>query len=165
MTTPFSLDEIADRLAIYDLYARYIHATDDHDYETLDEQVFLPDTMFDFTSVGHIKGDWKNVIRDDFIRNGKVFDCDFHLCGSIRIDFEPGHQAARVKSKTLNASGIRDAGGKVNLLQVHGGYSDVLVKTPAGWRIQSRIWNHGWTTAGHQRVEGSGGLLDSELRN
>ena len=47
----FSLDEIADRLAIEQVIARYVHALDARDYDALDD-VFLPDTCFDLTEGG-----------------------------------------------------------------------------------------------------------------
>jgi hypothetical protein len=38
----YSLDKIADRLAIGQVIARYVHALDAQDYDTLDD-AFLPD--------------------------------------------------------------------------------------------------------------------------
>ncbi len=58
----YSLDEIADRLAIGQVIARYVHALDARDYDTLDD-VFLPDTRFDLTEAGGIAGSWVEVKR------------------------------------------------------------------------------------------------------
>lgn len=33
---PYSLEEMADRLAIHDLYEHYVHAVDDHRLDILD---------------------------------------------------------------------------------------------------------------------------------
>jgi ketosteroid isomerase-like protein len=50
MTTddPYSPGEIADRLAIEQVIARYVHALDARDYDALDD-VFCPDARFDLT--------------------------------------------------------------------------------------------------------------------
>jgi hypothetical protein len=53
----YSLGEIADRLAIGQVIARYVHALDARDYDTLDD-VFLPDTRFDLTEGGGITDSW-----------------------------------------------------------------------------------------------------------
>ena len=54
MEPVYSLAELADRVAINDLYARYVHAIDDKDYDELD-RIFLPETVFDWTSFGHVR--------------------------------------------------------------------------------------------------------------
>jgi hypothetical protein len=43
--------EISSRLEITDIYARYVHAADAQDFDTLDRS-FLPETTFDWTSCG-----------------------------------------------------------------------------------------------------------------
>jgi hypothetical protein len=50
---PYSPDEVADRLEIEQVIARYVHALDARDYDILDD-VFLPDTRFDLTEAGRI---------------------------------------------------------------------------------------------------------------
>jgi SnoaL-like domain len=60
--SPYCLDEIADRLAIEQVIARYVHALDARDYDTLDD-VFLPDARFDLTEAGGIAGPWVEVKR------------------------------------------------------------------------------------------------------
>ncbi len=51
----YCLDEIADRLAIEQVIARYVRALDARGYDALDD-VFLPDTRFDLTEGGGIAG-------------------------------------------------------------------------------------------------------------
>ena len=59
---PFSLEEIADRLAIEYVIARYVHALDARDYDALDD-AFMPDTWFDLTEAGGITGSSVKVKR------------------------------------------------------------------------------------------------------
>ncbi len=161
MTVAYDLGEIGDRVMITDLYARYVHATDDADYETLD-RIFLPETTFDWTSVGHIKGVWEGQVRDDYIRNGQFFVADFHHASGFRIDFNDNRSEALVKSKMLNATAIKLETGETVGNQVHGGYSDVLKRTADGWKIVSRVWNHKFITINHNTAGGSAGMLESD---
>jgi hypothetical protein len=161
MNDIYSLGELSDRQAITDLYARYVHATDDQDYDELD-RIFLPESVFDWTSVGHVKADWAGYVRDEYIRNGQFFIADFHLAAGIRINFNADRSEAQVKSKMLNATAVRNEQGVIVANQVHGGYSDSLVRKPDGWRIVSRVWNHKFITIEHATAGGSAGMLESD---
>lgn len=163
MTTAYDLGEIGDRVMINDLYARYVHATDDKDYEALD-RIFLPETSFDWTAVGHIKACWGDEVRNEYIRNGQFFVSDFHHATCFRIDFNDDRSEAYVKSKMLNATAVRNEAGETIANQVHGGYSDVLKQTDDGWKVISRIWNHGFITVNHATAGGSGGMLESDRK-
>ena len=158
MTRPDYAAELVDRLAVYDLYARYSHALDDHDWEALDD-VFLPTTTFDWTSAGYIRGEYAKDVRPVYERNADLFVVDVHYSTSIRIDFEPGMQAAKVKSKTLNVSGMRQEDGSVKMAQAHGEYSDRIEKHDGVWKIVDRYWHNQGSTLGMQLAEGSGGML------
>jgi hypothetical protein len=156
----YSIEEMADRLAIYDLYERYVHATDDHKLEVLDT-IFLPDTFFDMTSIEHGTFTWDGGMRDDYQNNWKNFSLCFHECGSVHIDFENAERtSARVKSKTINPIGMRNADGGIDVVLVFGAYSDTLVKTEAGWRVKSRKWDVALTVGKFKNFEGSAGTLE-----
>lgn len=161
MTVSYDPEEIGDRVMILDLYARYVHATDDKDYPALD-RIFLPETVFDWTVVGHVRDTWANYVRDEYIRNGQFFVADFHHAGSVRIDFNDNRSEAYVKSKMLNATAVNNPEGVIIANQVHGAYNDVLHKTPDGWRIVSRVWEHKFITVNHQTAGGSAGMLESD---
>jgi hypothetical protein len=158
--SPYSIDEMADRLAIYDLYERYVHAVDDHQLEVLDT-IFLPDTFFDMTSVEHGTFTWEGGMRDDYQNNWKNFSHLFHDCGSVRIDFENAKRtSARVKSKMITPIGMRNADGGIDVVLVFGAYSDMLVKAEAGWRVKSRKWDVSLTVGKFGNIEGSAGTLE-----
>ncbi|HWL01377.1 MAG TPA: nuclear transport factor 2 family protein [Microbacteriaceae bacterium] len=158
MTRPDYAAEVVDRIAIYDLYARYVHALDDHDWAALDE-LFVPETTMDWTSSGHIRGEYARDVRPEYERNAGLFFLDIHYCTNIRIDFEPGLQAASVKSKTLNVAGMRTPDNEAKMAQVHGEYSDRLEKRDGEWKIIDRYWHHQGVTLGAQLAEGTGGML------
>ena len=152
MGFPFSAEEVADRLAIEDLYARYVFACDDQQLEVMDE-VFLPDAVVDW---GHAKGD-REFVKKLIRTNNALHSHLFHFCGNFRIDFAPDHQSARVKFKMLFPMGRRDEAGKPQMYQVHGAYADLLLKTPQGWRVKERTWNHGWIVGGLTLIDDNGG--------
>lgn len=158
MTRPDYQAELVDRMAITDLYARYVHALDDDDWEALDD-IFVPETVFDWTSAGYIRGTYAGGVLEVWQRNAGLFMLDIHYCTNIRIDFEPGLERARVKSKTLNVSGMRLPDDGAKMAQAHGEYADRLDKRDGTWKIVERIWHNQGSTLGAQLAEGSGGML------
>ena len=157
MAMPYTLEEMADRMAIYDLYARYVHANDDGDMDALDK-IYMPDTTFDWTETGFIKTDWASMKAKSGLK--EVFAYMYHLCGNIRIDFNEDRSIAYVKSKTINPSGRRDENGDAHLFQVQGGYSDTLINTEDGWRIKDRYWNHAWISGGMNFVKSMPAMME-----
>ena len=76
------------------------------------------------------------------------------MYGMSRITFlDPQRTTAKVKTKVINPLGaMRD--GREIFFQNHGTYDDVFVKTPDGWKIKERTWNHGWIS-GDNPYEGT----------
>ena len=143
----YSLEEMADRMAINDTIIRYVHALDDHEIDVLDT-VFTPDCFFDFSSVGgqcarytEFKS-FLQVLRHTCTR-------DMHVFGMSRITFlDEQRSKAKVKSKVINPMGAMKDGREV-FFQHHGAYEDLFVKLPEGWRIKERTWHHGWISGDH----------------
>lgn len=150
-----SLEEISDRLEIEELYARYVHAVDDHEFEPL-ERIFVPETIFDWTQSGGERTTWA-VAKDGPFLKGELFPYIFHVCVNVRIDFAPDHQSAAVKSKTIHPTGVKNTKGEPVLFQVQGVYTDRLVKTAEGWRILERVWKDFWAVGG---LTWGGGIPD-----
>jgi hypothetical protein len=92
----YSLDEIADRLAIGQVIARYVHALDARDYDTLDD-VFLPDTRFDLTEGGGIAGSWAEVKRY-YQDNLEAFVDYQHVFSNVLLEFDIGRRRARSRA-------------------------------------------------------------------
>lgn len=137
----YNLAELADRMAIQDLISYYVHAIDAGNYDDLDN-VFLPDTMFDLTSAGAIRGPWTEV-KTFYKDRRPAFEHYFHMYGNLLISFDATRDSAWVKSKVLNPIGMRDDAGNLRLFLLDGSYEDLFVKTEAGWRIKARTWRHG----------------------
>ena len=121
----------------------------------------MPDTVFDLTSAGAIRGKWPEV-KELYRGQKDVYVNYMHMYGNLRIDFSADRCSARVKSKVINPMGIPDATGKVRLFQVHGGYDDVFVKTEDGWRIKERTWLHGWISGDYPFDKPPGKLRHTE---
>ena len=130
--------EVSDRLAIYDLYARYVHFADAFQHDELDS-VFEPDAVIDWSEAGYKTMTWSEA-KADPLMGGRLFSHAFHINANILIRFAVGRLAAEVVSKTVNPVGVTRSGGVVDSYQVHGGYLDRLVRRTDGWRIAHRVW-------------------------
>ncbi|KAL2784324.1 hypothetical protein BJX66DRAFT_89527 [Aspergillus keveii] len=162
---PYTLEEISSRLEITDIYARYVHAADARDFDTLDH-IFLPETIFDWTSCGGGKMSYTEA-KAGPVFQGKLFPWSYHIYANPQIDCLDGGERARVLVKAVNPSGLPQGGngasgsgsGKPVMFQTHGTYTDDLVKTEAGWRIVNRYWDEAFITGPFEKVEGIPGML------
>jgi hypothetical protein len=151
----YSVEEVADRLAINDALIRYCHALDDHDYETLDT-VFLDSCVIDLTAAGAMRDEWKEV-KKFFRRLRDTCTRDMHFFGVSRITFtDARRESARVKSKVINPMGMIGEDKAEHFFQIHGSYEDLFVKTPEGWMIQERTWYHGWISGDYPFTQAPG---------
>jgi hypothetical protein len=139
---PYSLGEISDRLAIDQVIARYVHALDARDYDTLDD-VFMPETRFDLTEAGGIADSWIEVKRY-YQDNLEAFIDYQHVFSNVLLEFDIGRQGARSRSKVINPCGMLGGDGKLHHFEVVGWYEDGWRRMPDGWRIIERTWRHGW---------------------
>ena len=136
------LTEIGDRLEIQDVYARYVHAVDKADYETLDARVFTSDATFDYSQADGPVVTWDELRAIDMF-GGNGFEHIFHITSNLVIDFDESGDSATCVSKTFNPW-AREVDGAATTFQVHGTYTDVVVRTARGWRIASRRWVEDW---------------------
>lgn len=152
MSWPFDFQEVVDRLGIYDLYDRYVHAIDALDMETLECDIFTPDIVIDWTAAGGMRATWEQARVELLEKN--PFPLMFHQSGNHRIDFDDDGVHARVKTKMIHPAGTPGPDGAPRMFQVQGGYDDVLVRTQHGWRIQERVWRPGWVVGPWREVPG-----------
>jgi hypothetical protein len=138
----YSADEIADRLAIGQVIARYVHALDARDYDTLDD-VFLPDARFDLREAGGIAGSWAEVKRY-YQDNLEAFVDYQHVFSNVLLEFDADRRAARSRSKVINPCGMMGGDGKLHHFEIVGACEDSWRRVPDGWRIAQRTWRHGW---------------------
>jgi hypothetical protein len=137
--------EIADRVAIQHVMARYVHAIDARDYDTLDD-VFTVDAAFDMSAAGGICSTWPTV-KPWYAENLAAFVDYFHLIENMLIWFDssdPSGTTARSSSKVINPCGIVGPDGELHHFETVGVWDDTWTKTESGWRINSRIWKHGF---------------------
>lgn len=138
------LTEIGDRLEIQDVYARYVHAVDKADYETLSDRVFTSDATFDYSQAKGPVVTWDELRAIDMF-GGNGFEHIFHITSNLVIDFDDAGTEAVCVSKTFNPW-AKIVDGQSRAFQIHGTYRDVVVKTERGWRISSRHWTEDWVS-------------------
>jgi hypothetical protein len=136
MTT---VDELADRLAIQDLITAYSYAIDFRRFEELDE-IFTPDATLDFTATGGIAGALPEV--KEWLRSVLTkFAGHQHLVGTTRVVLDG--DSARASSICHNPMYFEQDGTQ-RLLYVGLWYHDTFTRTPAGWRMTSRVQERGY---------------------
>ncbi|MDP4507998.1 nuclear transport factor 2 family protein [Nonomuraea turcica] len=138
--------EIADRLEIADLLARYTRAIDSGRWELLDE-VFSDDALIDYTSAGGIKGT-REEVKAWLAEVLSHWPGRLHLIGAPTIDFHDGQ--ARVSAPftdTLAPTREMVAAGTEGFLHGGGWYHHRMRRTPAGWRSTELVEEQSWRTA------------------
>ena len=119
--------DVADVLAIQQLYALYGHVRDDRDWERLAE-LFTEDCVFDATALGVPLMLGHQAIADT-TESSPMAPLAHHVTNVFVA--ECSGERARVRAKAL---GLYAKGRAFS-----GDYDDTLVRTPAGWRIQRRV--------------------------
>jgi 3-phenylpropionate/cinnamic acid dioxygenase small subunit len=115
-------------VAIEQLLARYGHVVDDGDLDGLAE-VFTEDGAFDINAFGQGVHRGLGAIRAIFAL-GSPPHPPAHLTTNVYVTSTGGEVRARSKWLTISRST-----GTVR----SGDYDDVVVLTPDGWRIQTRV--------------------------
>ena len=126
MSEVLSLD-VSDRLDIHQLIALYGFLIDERMFSRFDE-VFVNDATVDFTDLGGFSAEGLTTIRD------KMAASEDHPLAhhSTNIMINAIDQCtANVTSKGIGV-GYKGRVGSVT-------YRDVVLKTPAGWRIARRV--------------------------
>jgi hypothetical protein len=133
-----SLQEMSDRMEIADLLARYSAAIDSRRWDDLDE-VFTPDAVIDYTEMGGIRGslDEQKAFLASVMPSFAGFQ---HLTATSTFDIDG--DVARVRTICFNPMVVTD---ERQVLFCGLWYRDVLVRTPAGWRIRERHEDRGWS--------------------
>jgi 3-phenylpropionate/cinnamic acid dioxygenase small subunit len=134
MTTPGD-----DRAAISDLIGRYAQICDSGTYEAL-RDCFTEDARAEYSGVALEPGVENIVAHMAPLADLPVTQ---HVVGSIAIDLD-GNRASAQSYTVVHIVRPSSGGHEV----VHRGlrYDDVLVRTPAGWRIQERLHRVLWST-------------------
>lgn len=138
--------EIADRLEITGLLARYTYAIDSGQWDLLDE-VFSQDAVIDYTSSGGIRGTLEQV-KVWLAEVLAHWPARLHLIGAARIDLQDGQ--ARVSAPftdTLAPTREMVAARTEGFLHGGGWYHHRMSRTPGGWRSTELVEEQSWRTA------------------
>ncbi|MEV7006962.1 nuclear transport factor 2 family protein [Streptosporangium sp. NPDC051022] len=140
--------EIADRLEIGDLLAKYAYAVDTGDWARLD-LVFTPDAMIDYTAGGGVRGT-RDEVRRWLAETLPHWPGRQHLIGATVVRFV-GDEAVVTASFTATLAPSRDAlpAGAAGFVQYGGWHHHRMVRTPYGWRSEELVEERAWQ-AGHR---------------
>lgn len=133
--------EIADRLEIQDLLARYCFAIDDRDWDALDH-VFMRDARIDYSQSGGAAGNYREIKRWLPIALER-FPRYQHMVATTKLDLEGDR--ARGRTILFNPMVHRDEAGAEQTFFVGLWYRDAFRRSPMGWRIAERVEEMSWT--------------------
>jgi hypothetical protein len=138
MARPTTIEELADRLEIDELFNLYVTALDDNRFDLL-EEVFTGDARVSYADAG-MEGDYATV--SEWLAGQRLQQRVWlHLVGNRRVSLD-GDRAQAVSTFFFVA-----VGHEGNTYFTGGEYHDKLVRTDKGWRIADRIernlWNFG----------------------
>jgi hypothetical protein len=140
-------DKLADRAAIEDVITLYSEAVDSRKFELFDN-VFLPYTIFDYTTSGVIGS--LAEFRAQLIPRMAETDLTQHFVTNLRISFNGD---AAQSTCYLIAQHVVTALTPHDKLMVGGRYTDDWARIERGWRIARRKAEGLWAT-GNPRVLG-----------
>jgi hypothetical protein len=139
-----ALSEVADRLAIQDLIARYPLAVDGRDWDALDS-LFTADARIDFTAFGGPAGDLLST--KEFLRDALGgFRRSQHMMGLPAITLDGDRATARTSCN--NPMVIDGADGETSVWLIGLWYDDEFVETADGWRFASRTATRCYSVVG-----------------
>ena len=134
-----------DRAEIADRIARLAHAQDSRDWDGVGAS-FVPDAVYVHPS-GRLEGVDQIVDRT---RNAlQVLDASQHLIGSISVTVD-GDTAT--STAYFQAQHVREGTPDGDLYAIAGTYADAWVRTPDGWRIESRTQTYNWRSGNRDVV-------------
>jgi hypothetical protein len=140
------VQELADRLDIAEVLARYCDALDQRRWELL-TAVFTPDASADYGSVGSPAG--VEAITEAIRSTIDDLDATQHLVGNIQVQVHGDTATAQCYLISQHVR-IGESGGSEYLLG--GRYVDELARTPDGWRITFRRLHRMWASGNRDVV-------------
>ncbi|HEU5033205.1 MAG TPA: nuclear transport factor 2 family protein [Mycobacteriales bacterium] len=128
------VDEVADKLAIQELIARYPILLDGGAFDRLGE-LFTPDARIDFSAFGGPVGSPAEIVR--FLTDALgVFRRTQHMMGLPAITLDGNRATARTSCN--NPMVIDNPDGSTAVWLIGLWYDDDFVRTPDGWRFSGR---------------------------
>jgi len=128
-----SQQEMSDRLEIQDLLTSYCEAIDSRDWAALDN-IFTADAVIDYTEAGGARGSLTET-KAYLDKALKPFSGMQHMVGLPMIKVTGDSATSRV---ILFNPMVIEREGQPHVFFVGLWYRDTLIRTTAGWRIQTR---------------------------
>lgn len=147
--------EQEQRRLITETLLDYCELVDRNDPEALVERVFAPDGAFELGSSRAVVG--RENLAKMFSKTLAAFTATSHHLSNLRISFAESVSGApgRAHATAFVYAWHRTVGG--DRVEVWGRYADTLVRTEAGWRIQSRrattAGADGWANAPFEYID------------
>jgi 3-phenylpropionate/cinnamic acid dioxygenase small subunit len=120
--------DLADRLELHELAARYGTVVDDRDWDGL-ALVFTDDATFELNGFGEIDGLYDGLAAIRALMEKGPHPIAHHVT-NVLVDVDVDGAVVRMRSKIVGTL-ERGRAGSVD-------YADVVRREPAGWRIASR---------------------------
>jgi len=134
-----------DRAEIADRIARLAHAQDARDWDAVGGS-FVPGALYVHPG-GRLEGVEQIVDRTRTAL--QVLDASQHLIGSIAVTVT-GDTATSLAY--FQAQHVREGTPGGGLYVIAGSYADTWVRTPDGWRIESRTQTYSWRSGNRDVV-------------
>jgi SnoaL-like domain len=140
----FSESQVADRLAIQHLIARYADLIDGQGFDELDE-LFIADAKIDFSTFNGPVGDLAQIKA--FLRSSLPFFARTqHMMGLPHIEIDG--DAAHARTSCTNPMISTKPDGTTSVWLIGLWYDDDLIRTPEGWRFSARNQIRSYTLTG-----------------
>jgi SnoaL-like domain len=140
----FSATEVADRLEIQDLIARYADAIDGQRFDDLDD-LFATGATIDFSTFNGPVGNLAEI-KTFLAQSLPFFTRTQHMMGLPHITVDADSAHARTSCSNPMISTKRD--GTVSVWLIGLWYDDDLVRTSDGWRFSARNQIRSYTLTG-----------------
>ncbi|TXH02636.1 MAG: nuclear transport factor 2 family protein [Nevskiaceae bacterium] len=132
------LASLQDRAALEQLVIAYANAIDQREWDRLDA-VFTPEAVIDYTATGGIKGSYAEI-KAWLPRTLKFFRSYMHLMGNAQFTIDGDTATGEVACFNPMVAPSLLGGGTTVIFGIW--YHDRYVRTPQGWRIDSRRQQH-----------------------
>ena len=130
-----TIQEISDRMEIQDLLVAYSTAVDTQDWKAF-AALFTPDALIDYSAMGGSRGGVEETVAflEKSIPN---FSSTQHLVANSAIEL----QGDRAVGRTMchNPMVMKRESGEEHVFFCGLWYRDEFVRTPEGWRFQTRV--------------------------
>jgi hypothetical protein len=133
-----TLQEISDRMELQELMVAYCYAIDRRDWDALDD-IFTQDATIDYSEMVGFRGTLAET-KQFLAASMQQIAASQHIISTSQISIEG--DTAHGRTVCTNPMVLHPSR---HTMFVGLWYRDVFVRTPRGWRIQSRYEERCWT--------------------